>query len=256
MIYPSSIVRQLRDDGALFVVNHSGGKDSQAMMIELLRIVPREQIVVVHAALGEVEWEGALELAQQQAHDAGCVFLVARAQRSLLDMVVERFENRPDVPSWPSSSTRQCTSDLKRGPCQREVRRYAERMAFRTIVNCMGLRAEESASRAKKSAFVHNKAQSNGRRQWFDWLPIHDLTTAEVFARIADAGQQPHWAYADGNERLSCVFCIFGSANDIAHGARRRPELFAKYVALEKRTGYTMHMSRKSLTELVAEATI
>ena len=33
--------------GALFVINHSGGKDSQAMMIKLLEFVPKEQIVVV-----------------------------------------------------------------------------------------------------------------------------------------------------------------------------------------------------------------
>jgi len=35
-----------------------------------------------------------------------------------------------------------------------------------------------------------------------------------------------------------------------------RPELFARYVELEERTGYTVHMSRKSLTQLVAEATV
>lgn len=45
-----------------------------------------------------------------------------------------------------------------------------------------------------------------------------------------------------------------GSKNDLALGAKFNPELFARYVALEERTGYTMHMSRKSLTELVAEA--
>jgi hypothetical protein len=66
--------------------------------------------------------------------------------------------------------------------------------------------------------------------------------------------KEPHPAYAAGNERLSCVFCIMGSRNDLAHGARARPDLFAKYVAMEKATGYTMHMSRKPLAELVREA--
>jgi hypothetical protein len=36
----------------------------------------------------------------------------------------------------------------------------------------------------------------------------------------------------------------------------RYPELFARYVELEKRTGYTMHMSRKTLTQLVEEAAL
>ena len=44
--------------GALVAVNTSGGKDSQAMTILLSRIVPHGQLVVVHAPLGGVEWQG------------------------------------------------------------------------------------------------------------------------------------------------------------------------------------------------------
>ena len=42
--------------GALFVSNHSGGKDSQAMLINLLEVIPPKQLVVVHASLGAMEW--------------------------------------------------------------------------------------------------------------------------------------------------------------------------------------------------------
>ena len=44
--------------GALLAISTSGGKDSQAMTILLSRIVPRDQLVAVHAPLGKVEWEG------------------------------------------------------------------------------------------------------------------------------------------------------------------------------------------------------
>ena len=47
--------------GALVAVNSSGGKDSQAMTILLARFVPCDQLVVVHAPLGEVEWPGTIE---------------------------------------------------------------------------------------------------------------------------------------------------------------------------------------------------
>jgi 3'-phosphoadenosine 5'-phosphosulfate sulfotransferase (PAPS reductase)/FAD synthetase len=247
-------INQLIERRALFVVNHSGGKDSQAMLIRLLQIVPRDQMLVVHASLGEVEWHGALELAQKQATDAGLPFIVARAEKSFLDMVERRFATRPDVPSFPSASHRQCTSDLKRGPIEREVRRYMKARGLTLVVSCTGIRAQESAQRAKAHVFSQNAKNSVAGRAWYDWAPIHELSTAEVFATIADAGQEPHPAYAAGNERLSCVFCIMGSRNDIAHGAQARPELFARYVELEERTGYTMHMSRKSLKQLVAEA--
>ncbi|MBA0077667.1 phosphoadenosine phosphosulfate reductase [Klebsiella pneumoniae] len=156
--------------GALFVSNHSGGKDSQAMLINLLEIIPPKQLAVVHASLGAMEWPGALELAQKQAEAAGIPFIVARARKTLLEMVERRFVNRPEVPSWPSASTRQCTSDLKRGPIQREVRAYAKANGFKVIVNCLGLRAQESPSRAKRQAFRKNETDSNSVLTWYEWL--------------------------------------------------------------------------------------
>ena len=54
--------RELVQRGALVAVNHSGGKDSQCMTILLSRLVPREQLLVVHAPLGEVEWPDTLAL--------------------------------------------------------------------------------------------------------------------------------------------------------------------------------------------------
>ncbi len=50
--------REMIRAGALVAVSSSGGKDSQAMTILLSRIVPYEQTIVVHAPLGEVEWQG------------------------------------------------------------------------------------------------------------------------------------------------------------------------------------------------------
>ena len=105
----------LVERGALFVVNHSGGKDSQAMLIELLRYVPREQLLIVHAELPGVEWEGTQE--HILATSSGLPMIVAKAVRTFFDMVEARGR-------FPSASQRQCTSDLKRGPIQREVRRY------------------------------------------------------------------------------------------------------------------------------------
>lgn len=249
-------IRDLIEKRALFAVSHSGGKDSQAMMIRLLAIVPREQIVVVHACLGEVEWKGALELAQQQAADAGVPFIVARAVKTFFEMVEHRYKVRPgpNSPCWPSAVNRQCTSDLKRGPIEREVRRYATAHGFTTVVSCSGIRAQESAARAKQVAFRRNERNTIAGRDWFDWMPIHCLQLADVWATIAGAGQVPHWAYAAGNDRLSCVFCIMASKKDLRNGAKHRPELLAKYVEIEQRTGYTMHMSRRPLLELVAEA--
>lgn len=251
-----SSIESLIASGALFVANHSGGKDSQAMLIRLLEIVPRRQLVVIHASLGDVEWPGALEHAQRQAETAGLPFIVAKAVKTFFEMVEHRFKVRPgpNSPCWPSPSNRQCTSDLKRGPIEREVRRYAKAKGFTTIVSCMGIRAAESVGRSKQQPLRRNDRGSIAGRTWFEWLPIHSLTTAEVFATIAAEGQQPHPAYAAGNERLSCVFCIMASRKDLINGAKHNPALFERYAALEDRTGYTMHASRVPLRELIVEA--
>ena len=70
-------------------------------------------------------------------------------------------------------------------------------------------------------------------------MPIHHLTTGEVFDVIADAGQKPFHAYRK-NKRLSCVFCIMGCDGDLQHGAEQRPELYQEYLDVEAETGWTM----------------
>jgi DNA sulfur modification protein DndC len=215
--------------GALFVVNHSGGKDSQAMFDLVYSIVPGEQILVIHAVLPDVEWDGVQE--HIHATTRGIPVTTCQSRRTLLQMIEERR-------MFPSPKHRQCNSDLKRGPIERTIRQTGRKL----IVNCMGMRAEESTSRAKLETFKLSTKNSVAGREWYDWLPIHDWTIATVFGRIADAGQVPHWAYAAGMTRLSCCFCIMASRQDLTTAARLNPSLYRKYVQLERSTGQVMLM--------------
>ena len=90
-------------------------------------------------------------------------------------------------------------------------------------------------------------------REWYDWLPIHDLTTVEVFARIAAAGQAPHWVYAAGMSRFSCCFCIMSNKADLTTAARLNPDLYRRYVELERLTGQVMMMPSKSKGRMTLE---
>jgi len=228
--------------GAVFVVNHSGGKDSQAMFHVVRRHVPDKQIIVVHAILPEVDWEGCED--HVRATTLGLPVLVCRSKRTLLEMVEDRG-------MFPSPTLRQCTSDLKRGPIEKVIRHTGHKL----IVNCMGMRAEESSSRAKLETFKLNKRNSKAGREWYDWLPIHAMLVGEVFAIIKDAGQEPHWAYGRGMSRLSCCFCIMASPADLRRAAELKPELYARYVALEKKVGRTMLMPRKGVARGLEEVT-
>lgn len=268
----SSEMDQIHDlikRGALFVINHSGGKDSQAMYLHVRKFVPASQIVIVHADLGPVEWAGAYD--HIVATTSGEPIHTCSARRTLLEMIEERGK-------FPSPQIRQCTSDLKRGPIERTIRAIVEarikhacgnpprrlgteerRMAIKAgmglVVNCMGMRAEESSSRAKLTTFKLSMANSKAGREWYDWLPIHDWSAGDVFLEIDAAGQKPHPVYALGMTRFSCVFCVMASEADLKTAARlaverpdllNDPHLYRKYILLEKSTGQVMLMPSKT----------
>ncbi len=209
------------------------------MAIVLSRIVPRDQLLIVHAPLGEVEWPGVSSHVRDTI-PPGVPLIMApvTSGKSLLEQVEERG-------MWPSSSARWCTSGAKRGPIERELRRYlrAHPQFGGRLVNAMGMRAEESAARAKKLPWKRSERNSKAGREWFDWLPIFGLAEHDVFDVIRAAGQSPHPAYGMGMSRLSCVFCIMASRADLRTAARLHPALYRQYVRLEARIGHTLSPS-------------
>lgn len=238
----------------VLLVNSSGGKDSQASLDYVTELAAgagvRDRIVVVHADLGRVEWKGTRELAERQAVHYGHRFeVVSRRQGDLLDHIEARG-------MWPSSAARYCTSDHKRAQVARVMTMLAAE-AGRPIrlLNIMGIRAQESAARAKKVAFQHDDRASNGRRYVDLWFPIFDWTEADVWARIEASGVEHHPAYDLGMPRLSCCFCVLSSRPALVIAARHNPELAAEYVALEARIGHRFRADM-SIAEIVAEAAV
>jgi DNA sulfur modification protein DndC len=215
--------------GALYVCNHSGGKDSQAMYLYLRSIIPAEQLVVIHAHLPGVEWEGTLDhITATISHE----FFVVEAKKTFLGMVEHRG-------MWPSSQQRQCTSDLKRDPINSQIIKICNERGFTTVVNCMGLRAQDSPKRAQKEIWSTSKRNTNTKRTWYEWLPIHTWLIEDVFGFIAANDQQPHWAYREGMSRLSCCFCIMASKADLRRAAELNPALFLEYLKMERKVDHT-----------------
>jgi DNA sulfur modification protein DndC len=236
--------------GAMFVINHSGGKDSQAQTIFLRQIIPAAQLVVVHAELPEVDWDGIKE--HIEATVGGLPVHYCTAASTFFQMVERRG-------MFPSPTRRQCTSDLKRTPIEKTIRAISKATGQMLFVDCVGLRADESTERRKAQTFKFDQKNSKAGREIYRWLPIHSWSTAQVFAAIELAGQQPHWAYAAGMSRLSCCFCIMSKKSDIKVAARLRPDLLARIASTERRLGVSMMMPPKGgapryLDELAAAA--
>jgi 3'-phosphoadenosine 5'-phosphosulfate sulfotransferase (PAPS reductase)/FAD synthetase len=238
---------ELADAGAMFVVSHSGGKDSQMLALFIEAIVPASQIVYVHATLGRFEWQVIEHIEATIAGELHIAQAITRAgaDKSFGDMVLARG-------MFPSPQQRQCTSDLKRGPIAKVVRRLSKERGELLIVECTGVRADESVARRRScvESFSFDKANSKAGRTWYKAAPLADWTTAEVFAEIERRGQTAHPIYAAGMSRLSCCFCIMASKSDQRIAAQLNPELFAELVAIEQHIGHTMSMSQQTLEQV------
>lgn len=217
------------------VINSSAGKDSQAMLDYVIELAdaagfPRSKIIVAHADLQRMEWQGTKELAEKQASHYGLTFWHrARPQGDLLSMVRKRGK-------WPDSANRYCTSDLKR--CQIGTL-FTSLGSGVKILNCLGMRKQESPARSKLKPFEVNVRSTNGKRTVTNWLPIHDWTLEQVWERIRKSGVPHHPAYDLGMPRLSCVFCIFSPPEALMVAGHHNRTLLDEYVAVEKEIGHT-----------------
>lgn len=265
----------------VILLNSSGGKDSQAMLDYVTGLATAQgvadRIVVVHADLGRVEWAGTLELAAEQAAFYGHRFEVVKrdvhggrdlleevlARRIKLDADADAFEAAGDLDkakakreanAWPSSDARWCTSYYKRDQVQKLYTALTDELAHLgrqvRILDCQGIRADEGWERAQKNPFQVSEKRSNGKREVTEWFPIFTWTEAQVWERIATAGTRSHSAYAAGMRRLSCVFCVFATNEDLRTAGRLNPELADEYMAMEDLTGNTFK-SKKVKGQLV-----
>ncbi len=238
------------------LVNTSGGKDSQTMLRLVAQLADAQgvtdRVAVVHADLGRVEWQGTAALAQEQAEHYGLRFIkIARPQGDLLDHIEARG-------MFPSSAARYCTSDHKRGQVRKVMTALVKELALdrpARILNCMGLRAQESTARAKKEAFRYD-APASGKgtvRQVWEWLPILDWTLDDVWADIHASGVRYHPAYDLGMPRLSCCFCVLAPKSALVLAAQHNPALAAEYVRVEIQIGHTFKADL-SMVDVVAAA--
>lgn len=185
-------------------------------------------------------------------------------------------------PFWSSSANRYCTSDLKRDP----INVFFRNCGNDFVISCEGIRAEESKARAQKNPLeIREKISSSfykgmtveeaimnfqpGKRLALTWFPIFNFTTNDVWnscgvdeeilfycrehykqTKEVLAVWPFHPAYVYGNERVSCVFCVLGSRNDLAIGAQHRPELLNELIAMEEEGGATF-VNKWSLKNLL-----
>ena len=217
---------------AVCALGVSGGKDSQAMSFRLAayldEIGHRGPRVLVHSDLGTVEWKDSLPVCERLARRLGWELLVLRrAAGDMMDRWERRWANNVEryanlscmklILPWSTPGMRFCTSELKTDLICREL---TKRYPGQKILSATGVRADESAARAKMAIAAPQPKLSARGCQGLNWNPIIEWSTPSVFDYIALQQEPLHEAYTRyGTSRVSCAFCIMASASDLIASA-------------------------------------
>ena len=225
-------------------LSHSGGKDSQAALAQLVRMGLKDKIVIVHSNLGDMEWEHMTPWIKDNSF--GCPVYEVQAEEDFFQMARR-------VGKMPSGMMQFCTDTLKTQPIKQFIHDYMYKHGFKTAINATGMRAEESKRRANKLPFTLSKGKGTSgmtmpkkhpEHTIWDYMPIFGYDVDEVFQEIDMAGQKPHRVYKMGFSRLSCVFCVNGRMEEHKKAARLRPNLARKMAKLERDLGKTIRMKQ------------
>ena len=245
------IAQEHGNDLAL-VVNHSGGKDSIRIVGFVRKKFPDVPTYAVMADTGfeHVSPISAADFARARCAEFGLDLTVVRnPKRTYLEMVEHRG-------MLASSQYRQCTSVLKRSPIDKFIRN----LPHKVILNCIGIRSEESNSRSRLSPLTRNQALSTRQRTVYNWLPIFGQTLSDVLVWHWVNAIRLHPVYVseyhkDGRtggylRRFSCRVCIFSTDADLAAIHQHDPDAFNTAASLERKLKFTMRPGA-SLVEIV-----
>jgi 3'-phosphoadenosine 5'-phosphosulfate sulfotransferase (PAPS reductase)/FAD synthetase len=237
------------------VVNHSGGKDSMRMLGFIRENFPDCNAYAVMADTGFEHQApiSATEWAQLRCRDYGLDLTVVRnAKCTYLQMVEQRR-------LFLSAQFRQCTSDLKRSPIDKFIRSLPQRL----IINCIGIRAEESTQRGKLATWKRSKSLTTRQRTVYNWLPIFRFSLEEIldWHRVRRVPLHPvyvpeyYWDCTLGGylRRLSCRVCIFSTVADTRAIYQHDHSSYEAISALEQKIGFTMRPGA-SLVQILQNA--
>lgn len=252
-------VAALLTTDAVVAIGVSGGKDSVACALAAARHLdaightgPR---ILVHSDLGRVEWKDSGPACERLAAHLGWELLTLHRQAGdMLTRWEKRWSNNVEryrelscvrlILPWSTPSMRFCTSEMKASLINSALNK---RFPTHNIVNCTGVRRQESSARSKMPVSAPLAPLSTKGRTSVTWNAIIEWTVDEVFTEIAAAGLALHEAYTVyGASRVSCAYCIMGSLDDLraAASCADNHDVYREMVRLEAESTFAFQGQR------------
>lgn len=236
------MIDRILNSSAPVLVGFSGGKDSIAMVLMLIKAgVPKHRIILHHHDVdGDAEdlfdWKCTKSYCKAFAKALGLKLLFSYRKGGIVREIYRNNEAREDVYYQreedgefyciPSDKKRLNTrlkfpavaADLMTRWCSATVKIEVFRSAAGNnpdykvpeIFILTGERREESTNRAKyKEIEVHQLTRKS--RIATTWRPVIDWTEQQVWDIMREFGIVPHPCYFLGWSRCSCQTCIFNS---------------------------------------------
>lgn len=204
------------------LVSFSGGKDSQACLIQATKQYGTDKIEAIFCDTG---WEhpDTYKHITDVCTQMGVKLTTLKSKYDFVSLAI--YKKR-----FPSTNARFCTSELKMKPMIDYVLSLKD-----SCIIIQGIRAGESAARAAmedecmyfKSYFQLNK---NGKKETYrgkevrEWCskcdasvirPIFRWTAQNVIDCILNAGQKPNPLYYKGFSRVGCFPCIMWRKREV-----------------------------------------
>lgn len=270
-----------------YIVAFSGGKDSTACFLQLLRLgVPVEKIELWHHLVDGreasfMDWEVTEDYCRKFAHAFGVPIYFSWKdggfEREMLrentataaTYFEEPTEDGIKISSSggkgpngtrlkfpqvsPDLSSRWCSAYLKIDVCITAIRNQKRFNGLKTVV-VSGERAEESAARAKYKEIEPDKSNITDKRSVDRLRIIKTWSESMVWDIIRDYNVVVHPCYYMGFGRCSCKFCIFGNCNQMSSADAISPKITDKIATYEDRFGITIKR-KETIRELISKGT-
>jgi len=204
-------------ESSVLVVSMSGGKDSTATALRVI-----ESGLSARFVFADTGWEAqeTYDYLDMLRHRLGITIDVVGAPGGMVGKIKHRA-------GFPARKQRWCTRELK----VELIRAYHDELMEREgvdTISVLGIRAEESADRAKMPEFGFDDLWGG-----YVWRPMIAATIDDVLAIHHRHGIPVNPLYRKGFSRVGCNPCIYATKEEIALTAEHFPQRIDQIRALE-----------------------